>query len=132
MSATLGGLIKDYRLQKNLSQMEVVFSLGWKEPSRLSRIEQGRVGNPERKMMDRIIVALKLSEEEKNDKEENPLVIYEKETIIHPDNVKKRLNFYFFFLPLLGNLRFVIEYYMPADMKTFEYFKKMNLGNPEI
>src|SRR3990167_7521054 len=67
MSATLGGYIKDYRLQKNISQLEIAFALGWKEPSRLSRIEQGRVGNPERKMMDRIIAALKLSEEEKND-----------------------------------------------------------------
>lgn len=66
MSATLGGLIKDYRLQKNLSQMEVSFSLGWKEPSRLSRIEQGRVGSPSRKLIDRIVKALKLSEEEKN------------------------------------------------------------------
>jgi len=35
MSATLGGLIKDYRLQKNISQIEIAFVLGWREPSRL-------------------------------------------------------------------------------------------------
>lgn len=46
MSATLGGLLKDYRLQKNLSQLEIAFAMGWKEPSRLSRIEQGKIGNP--------------------------------------------------------------------------------------
>ena len=67
MSATLGGLIKDYRLQKNISQLEVVFALGWKEPSRLSRIEQGRVGNPSREFIDKLITVLKLSEEEKNE-----------------------------------------------------------------
>lgn len=66
MSATLGGLIKDYRLQKNLSQLEIAFALGWKEPSRLSRIEQGRVGNPKRKLLDRLMEAMRLSEEEKN------------------------------------------------------------------
>ncbi len=66
MSATLGGLIKDYRLQKNLSQMEVAFALGWNETSRLSRIEQGKVGNPSREFIDRLIKIMKLEEEEKN------------------------------------------------------------------
>ena len=66
MSATLGGLIKDYRLQKNISQLEIAFALGWKEPSRLSRIEQGRVGNPKRTFVNRLMVAMKLSREEKN------------------------------------------------------------------
>ncbi len=66
MSATLGGLIKDYRLQKNISQMEVAFSLGWNETSRLSRIEQGRVKNPSREMIDLLCQAIKLDEEEKN------------------------------------------------------------------
>jgi transcriptional regulator with XRE-family HTH domain len=66
MSATLGGLIKDFRLQKNLSQLEIAFGLGWKEPSRLSRIEQGRVGNPKRKLLNRIMNAMKLTEEERN------------------------------------------------------------------
>jgi transcriptional regulator with XRE-family HTH domain len=66
MSASLGGLLKDYRLQKNISQMEIAFDLGWKEPSRLSRIEQGRVGNPPRKTLDKIIKAMRLKEEEKS------------------------------------------------------------------
>lgn len=66
MSATLGGLIKDFRTQKNISQIEIAFAMGWKEPSRLSRIEQGKVGKPDRELMDRIIEALNLSEEERN------------------------------------------------------------------
>lgn len=66
MSATLGGLIKDYRIQKNISQIEIAFALGWKEPSRLSRIEQGKVKNPSREMLDLLARALKLDEKEKN------------------------------------------------------------------
>lgn len=66
MSATLGGLLKDYRLQKNLSQMEIAFALGWKEPSRLSRIEQGKVGNPPRELLNRIMEVMELKEEEKS------------------------------------------------------------------
>jgi len=66
MSATLGGLIKDYRQQKNIPQMEIAFALGWSEPSRLSRIEQGKVGTPSRTFIDRLATAMRLEEEEKN------------------------------------------------------------------
>lgn len=66
MSATLGGYIKDLRLQKNISQIEVAFALGWKEPSRLSRIEQGKVKNPPRELLNKLMEALHLTEEEKN------------------------------------------------------------------
>ncbi|MCR4263926.1 MAG: helix-turn-helix domain-containing protein [Candidatus Roizmanbacteria bacterium] len=65
MSATLGGLLKDFRLQKNISQLEISFAVGWKEPSRLSRIEQGRVGRPKRELLERIMDAMKLDEEER-------------------------------------------------------------------
>lgn len=65
-NSTLGGLIKDYRLQKGISQLDISFALGWKEPSRLSRIEQGRMEKPSREMLDKIIEALGLSEEEQN------------------------------------------------------------------
>jgi transcriptional regulator with XRE-family HTH domain len=67
MSATLGGLIKDYRLQKNISQLEIAFAMGWSEPSRLSRIEQGKVNNPPREFLDKIIKIMKLEEKEKNE-----------------------------------------------------------------
>src|SRR3989344_6947150 len=66
MSATLGGLIKDLRLQKNISQLEIAFALGWKEPSRLSRIEQGKVGNPSREFIVKLTNAMHLTEEERN------------------------------------------------------------------
>lgn len=66
MSATLGGLLKDYRLQKGLSQMEISFELGWKEPSRLSRIEQGKVGKPKRELLEKVMQIMRLEEEDKN------------------------------------------------------------------
>lgn len=65
MSATLGGLMKDYRLQKNISQMEIAFAMGWTEPSRLSRIEQGTTKKPSREIVDRLIQILKLDRFEK-------------------------------------------------------------------
>lgn len=66
MSASLGGLIRDLRNQKNISQLEVAFALGWKEPSRLSRIEQGKVDKPPRDLLEKLMNAMKLSPEEKN------------------------------------------------------------------
>lgn len=65
MSATLGGLLKDYRLQKNLSQLEISFAMGWKEPSRLSRIEQGKVETPPRELLDRLMEVMELKKHEK-------------------------------------------------------------------
>lgn len=66
-TATLGGLIKDYRIKKRLSQLEVSLRIGWKETSRLSKIEQGRVGKPTRETIDKIIEALELTGSEKGE-----------------------------------------------------------------
>lgn len=65
MTATLGGLIKDYRIKKRLSQVDVSLKLGWKDTSRISKIEQGRVGKPNRNTADRIIDALSLTPQER-------------------------------------------------------------------
>lgn len=65
VTATLGGLIKDYRIKKRLSQFEVSLRIGWKDTSRLSKIEQGRVGKPTRETIEKIIKALELNEQEK-------------------------------------------------------------------
>jgi len=65
-NSTLGGLLKDYRLQKGKSQLDIAFSLGWKETSRLSRIEQGKTETPARELIDKIIEVIGLEEEEKN------------------------------------------------------------------
>lgn len=65
MTATLGGLIKDYRIKKRLSQIDISLKLGWKDTSRLSKIEQGRVGKPNRQTAERIITALDLTEQER-------------------------------------------------------------------
>lgn len=67
LTATLGGLIKDYRIKKRLSQLEVSLRIGWKDTSRLSKIEQGRVGKPTRKTIDKVIKALQLDEQEKGE-----------------------------------------------------------------
>ncbi|MCL4367320.1 helix-turn-helix domain-containing protein [Patescibacteria group bacterium] len=64
LTATLGGLIKDYRIKKRLSQLEVSLRIGWKDTSRLSKIEQGRVGKPTRPTVDKIIKALELTNQE--------------------------------------------------------------------
>lgn len=64
-TATLGGLIKDHRIQKRLSQMEVSLRIGWKDTSRLSKIEQGRVGKPKWETIEKIIKALELSDNER-------------------------------------------------------------------
>jgi len=66
LTATLGGLIKDYRIKKRLSQLEVSLRIGWKDTSRLSKIEQGRVGIPTRTTLNRIMNALELNEQENN------------------------------------------------------------------
>lgn len=63
--ATIGGLIKDYRIKKRLSQEEISLAIGWKEATRLSKIEQGRVKKPSREIIEKIITALRLNEHEK-------------------------------------------------------------------
>lgn len=63
----MGGLIKDYRIKKRLSQLDVSLRIGWKDTSRLSKIEQGRVGKPSRETIEKIINALELTEQEKGD-----------------------------------------------------------------
>lgn len=67
LTATLGGLIKDYRIKKRLSQMEVSLQIGWQDTSRLSKIEQGRVSKPTRETIDKVIKALDLTEQEKGE-----------------------------------------------------------------
>lgn len=67
LTATLGGLIKDHRLRKRLSQMEVSLRIGWKDTTRLSKIEQGRVGKPTRETIEKVIKALGLDEQEKGE-----------------------------------------------------------------
>lgn len=66
-TATLGGLIKDYRIKKRLSQLEVSLRIGWQDTSRLSKIEQGRVGKPTRETVEKIIKALELDQQEKGE-----------------------------------------------------------------
>ena len=67
LTATLGGVIKDYRIKKRLSQLEVSLRTGWKDTTRLSKIEQGRVGVPTRVTVEKIMKALALTKKEKAD-----------------------------------------------------------------
>lgn len=67
LTATLGGLIKDYRIKKRLSQLEVSLRIGWQDTSRLSKIEQGRVSKPRIETIEKIIKALELDDQEKGE-----------------------------------------------------------------
>lgn len=67
MTGTLGGLIKDLRLQKNFSQLEVSVAMGWKDGSILSRIEQGVVAKPSKEIIEKISIILELTKREKNE-----------------------------------------------------------------
>lgn len=66
-TATLGGLIKDYRIKKRLSQLEISLRIGWKDTTRLSKIEQGRVGKPTRETIEKITNALELTDQERGE-----------------------------------------------------------------
>lgn len=67
LTSTLGGLIKDFRIKKRLSQLEVSLRIGWKDTTRLSKIEQGRVGTPTRETIDKVVSALELNNQEKGE-----------------------------------------------------------------
>ncbi|MDO8498726.1 MAG: helix-turn-helix transcriptional regulator [bacterium] len=65
LTATLGGLIKDYRIKKRLSQLKLALEIGWKDTTRLSKIEQGRV-KPTRETLDKIMKALDVNDQGRN------------------------------------------------------------------
>jgi transcriptional regulator with XRE-family HTH domain len=67
MLATIGGVIKDYRIKKRISQLELSLRIGWTDSTRLSKIEQGRAGTPSRETIDKIIAALELTKSEKGE-----------------------------------------------------------------
>ena len=66
MNVSLGGLIKTYRINRRLSQFDVATAIGWKDTSRLSKIEQGRV-KPTRPLVEKIMNALNLDEIERGE-----------------------------------------------------------------
>lgn len=66
-NATLGGLIKDYRIRKRISQEQVSQKMGWADSSRLSKIEQGRAPKLKRETLDKLFSALGLEEYERGD-----------------------------------------------------------------
>jgi transcriptional regulator with XRE-family HTH domain len=64
---SLGALIKHYRMARRLSQFDVSTKIGWKDTSRLSKIEQGRVAKPSRPVVEKIMDALDLDEIERGE-----------------------------------------------------------------
>lgn len=60
---TIGGLIKDYRIQKNISQTQIAYKMGWKDSSQLSRIEQGKT-KPSKLMISKIANVMSLNDVE--------------------------------------------------------------------
>jgi len=65
ITASLGGLIKEFRIKKRLSQQDVSLLVGWKDTTQLSKIEQSRVGSISREILDKIMKALNLNEVER-------------------------------------------------------------------
>ncbi len=65
LQASLGGLLKDYRLQKNIPLLEVALDLGLEDSKLLDELENGYV-KPDRNILDRICKALSLKDQEKN------------------------------------------------------------------
>jgi len=63
--ASLGGLIKEFRIKKRLSQQDISFLVGWKDSTRLSKIEQSRVGSISSDILGKIVDALNLNENER-------------------------------------------------------------------
>ncbi len=66
LQASLGGLIKDYRMQKNISLLEVAFALGQQDVKYVDDIEQGKVEKPSTEFLERLSIVLGLKEKEKN------------------------------------------------------------------
>jgi len=66
ITASFGGLLKDFRIRKDLSQRDVAYAMGWSEPSRLSRIEQGKTKKPTRENVHQLFEAMRLSKIERN------------------------------------------------------------------
>jgi transcriptional regulator with XRE-family HTH domain len=64
--ATVGELLKSFRIRKNLSQSELVLNMGGTDSTRLDRIEQGTEENPPREIIEDISSALSLHINEKN------------------------------------------------------------------
>src|SRR3989344_5536505 len=65
ITASFGGLLKDFRTRKNFSQKEIAYAMGWRETSRLSRIEQGITKKTNRETIDRILNILQLERNKK-------------------------------------------------------------------
>ena len=65
LTAALGGLIKEFRIKKRLSQQDISLLVGWKDTTRLSKIEQSRVGSISREILGKIMDALNLNENER-------------------------------------------------------------------
>ena len=60
-TASLGGLIKEFRIKKRLSQQDISLLVGWKDTTRLSKIEQGRVGSISSDILGKIMNTLNLN-----------------------------------------------------------------------
>jgi len=67
INSSFGGLLKDFRVKQNVNQSDVAYAMGWSEPSRLSRIEQGTTRKPSRDTIDKLCVILKLDRREKGE-----------------------------------------------------------------
>lgn len=66
LTTSLGGMIKDYRIQQNMSELEASLAVGWDDNSNLRKIESGEIKKPPRQIIDKLCHALQLKNQEKN------------------------------------------------------------------
>lgn len=66
MSASVGGILKDYRTQKRIPKKDILRVLGWKNDRELTKIEQGTAEKSTRSVIEKICRALQLNEIERN------------------------------------------------------------------
>ncbi len=64
--SSVGELLKNHRLRKDLSREELALSAGWENTNNLTMIESGELEKPPREIIDRLCEVLKLEEQEKN------------------------------------------------------------------
>ncbi len=64
--SSVGELLKNHRLRRDLTPEELSLSVGWENTHNLTLIESGELEKPPREIVDKLCEVLKLEEQEKN------------------------------------------------------------------
>lgn len=63
---SLGSVIREYKVQKGMSDIEITLGMGWEDPSILHNLENGTIEKPNAAIIDKLCSVLKLASCEKN------------------------------------------------------------------